>query len=81
MNRFPPNGAKAKFGDEPAPSNALPVLSRNGCQRRRLTEEGCKITRLDEFGRKELDGKVLITRKDSQHRISGSEVKLSSDLP
>lgn len=47
----------------------------------RRTQEGYKIANLDQFERKLLDGKVLITRKDSRQRIKGSEVKLSSDLP
>ncbi len=42
-------------------------------------EQGYKITNLDEFERKRVDGKVVITRKGSDKRISGSEVKLSSD--
>ena len=45
----------------------------------RRIEQGYKITNLDEFERKRVDGKVLITRKGSDERISGSEVKLSSD--
>ena len=47
----------------------------------RRTEEGYRITNLDQFERKKVDGKVLITRKGSNERISGNEVKLSSDLP
>jgi hypothetical protein len=39
-----------------------------------------KITNLDLFERKKVDGKVLITRKGSNERISGTEVKLSTDL-
>jgi hypothetical protein len=45
----------------------------------RRTEEGFKITNLDQFERKKLDGKTLITRKGSNERISGADVKLSSD--
>lgn len=45
----------------------------------RRTEEGYTITNLDQFERKKVDGKTLITRKGSNARISGSEVKLSSD--
>ena len=37
--------------------------------------------KLDQFERKKVAGKVLITRKGSNARISGNEVKLSSDLP
>ena len=40
---------------------------------------GVKITNLDQFERKKMDGKVLITRKDSNERISGMLVKLSTD--
>ena len=47
----------------------------------RRTEEGYRITNLDQFERKKVDGKTLITRKGANTRISGSEVKLSSDLP
>lgn len=39
-----------------------------------------RITNLDEFERKKVDGKVLITRKASNERISGLLVKLSTDL-
>ncbi len=45
----------------------------------RRTEEGFKITNLDQFERKKVDGKTLITRKGSNERISGMLVKLSSD--
>lgn len=47
----------------------------------RRTEEGYRITNLDQFERKKVDGKVLITRKGSNERISGLQVKLSSELP
>ena len=47
----------------------------------RRTEEGYKITNLDQFERKKVDGKTLITRKSSNERISGMAVKLSSDAP
>ncbi len=40
---------------------------------------GVKVTNLDQFERKKVDGKILITRKGSNQRISGNEVKLSSD--
>jgi hypothetical protein len=40
---------------------------------------GVKVTNLDQFERKKVDGKTLITRKGSNQRISGNEVKLSSD--
>lgn len=43
-------------------------------------ESGVKITNLEQFERKKVDGKVLITRKGSNERISGMLVKLSSDL-
>ncbi len=45
----------------------------------RRTEEGFKINNLDQFERKKVDGKTLITRKGSYQRISGMAVKLSSD--
>jgi hypothetical protein len=45
----------------------------------RRTEDGYRITNLDQFERKKVDGKTLITRKASNERISGMEVKLSSD--
>lgn len=43
-------------------------------------DAGVKITNLDQFERKKVDGKVLITRKESNERISGTLVKLSTDL-
>ena len=45
----------------------------------RRTEEGYRIANLDQFERKKVDGKTLITRRDSNERISGMRVKLSSD--
>ncbi len=45
----------------------------------RRIEDGYRITNLDQFERKKVDGKTLITRKGSNQRISGNEVKLSSD--
>ena len=45
----------------------------------RRTEEGYRITNLDQFERKKVDGKTLITRKGGNKRISGMEVKLSTD--
>ncbi len=45
----------------------------------RRTEDGYTITNLDQFERKKVDGKVLITRKGSNERIRGMLVKLSSD--
>jgi hypothetical protein len=45
----------------------------------RRTEEGDRITNLDQFERKKVDGKTLITRKGSDERINGMSVKLSSD--
>lgn len=53
-----------------------------GCQEAvQRTEEGYRITNLDAFERKKVDGKTVITRKGSDERISGMSVKLSSDLP
>jgi hypothetical protein len=45
----------------------------------RRTEEGYRITNLDQFERKKVDGKTLITRKGFDERINGMSVKLSSD--
>ena len=42
-------------------------------------DAGVKITNLDQFERKKVDGKVLITRQGSNERISGTLVKLSTD--
>ena len=42
-------------------------------------DAGVKITNLDQFERKKVDGKVLITRKGSDERSSGMLVKLSTD--
>ena len=47
----------------------------------RRTEEGYRITNLDLFERKQVDGRTLVTRKGMTTRISGKEVTLSSDLP
>ena len=43
-------------------------------------DAGVKITNLDQRERKQVDGKTLITRKGSNERISGNEVKLSTDF-
>lgn len=45
----------------------------------RRTEEGFKITNLDQFERKKVEGKTLITRKGRLERICGMEIQLSSD--
>jgi hypothetical protein len=51
-----------------------------GCQEAvRRTEEGFTITNLAELERKRVEGKIMITRKGSNTRISGMEVRLSSD--
>ena len=42
-------------------------------------DAGVRITNLDQFERKKVAGKVLITRKDTDERISGMLVKLSTD--
>lgn len=42
-------------------------------------DAGVKVVNLDQFERKKVDGKVLITRKGSNERISGMLVKLSTD--
>ena len=45
----------------------------------RRTEDSYTITNLDQLERKKVDGKVLITRKGANERISGKDVRLSSD--
>jgi len=45
----------------------------------RRTEEGYTVVNLAQFERKKVNGKTLITRQGSDLRISGLEVKLSSD--
>ena len=45
----------------------------------RRTEDGYRITNLDQFERKKVSGQTLITRQGSDQRISGMEVRLSSD--
>jgi hypothetical protein len=45
----------------------------------RRTEQGYRITNLDQFERKKVDGQTVITRKNSDQRISGRDVQLSSD--
>jgi hypothetical protein len=45
----------------------------------RRTEEGYRITNLEELERKRVGGQMLITRKGSDERISGMVVRLSSD--
>jgi hypothetical protein len=42
-------------------------------------EAGVRITNFDQFERKKVDGKTLITRKGSNQRISGMDVKLTTD--
>ena len=42
-------------------------------------DAGIKITNLDEFERKKVGGATLITRKGSDQRISGMDLKLSTD--
>lgn len=42
-------------------------------------EAGVKITNLDQFERKQVEGKTLITRIGTNERISGMLVKLSTD--
>ena len=44
-------------------------------------DAGVEITNRDQFERKKMHGKVLTTRQGSSARISGNEVKLSSDRP
>lgn len=46
----------------------------------RRTEEGFRITNLDQLERKKVADKILITLKGSNERISGMLVKLSGDL-
>jgi hypothetical protein len=45
----------------------------------RRTEEGLVIVNLNQFERKRVNGQMLITRKGSDARISGLDVRLSSD--
>ena len=45
----------------------------------RRTEEGFRITNLDQFERKKVAGKILITLKGSDELIGGMLVKLSGD--
>lgn len=45
----------------------------------RRTEEGYRITNVGEFERRKVARRTLIARKASDERISGMEVKLSSD--
>jgi hypothetical protein len=45
----------------------------------RRTEDGYRIVNLDQFERKRVDGRMLITHKGGSERISGMEVRLSSD--
>ncbi len=45
----------------------------------RRTEDGYRITNLDQLERKKVNGQTLITRKGSNTRISGRDVTLSSD--
>jgi hypothetical protein len=42
-------------------------------------DAGITITNLNDLERKKIDGKVVITRKSSNQRISGADVKLSTD--
>ena len=45
----------------------------------RLWDAGAHVVNTNEFERKQVDGKTLITRKNSNERISGMLVKLSTD--
>jgi hypothetical protein len=59
---------------------AAEAAHETGCQEAvRRTEEGYTVTNLDRFERKKVGGKTVITRKGSDARISGMDVKLSSD--
>ena len=52
-----------------------------GCQEAvARVDAGVKVTNLDQFERKQVDGKTLITHRGSNERISGMQVKLSTDL-
>ena len=42
-------------------------------------DAGVKVLNLDQFERKKVNGKVLITRKGSNDRISGMMFKISTD--
>jgi hypothetical protein len=51
-----------------------------GCQEAVLRfDAGVKIANLDQLERKQVNGQTLITRKGSNDRISGLEVRLSTD--
>ena len=57
------------------------VAHEMGCQEAVARfDAGVKVINLDQFERKKVNGKVLITRKGSEERISGMLVKLSTDL-
>ena len=43
-------------------------------------DAGVRIANLDQLERKQVDGKTLVTRKGSNERIRGMDVKLSTDL-
>ena len=45
----------------------------------RLWDAGARVVNTNEFERRKVDGKVLITRKGSNEPISGMLVKLSTD--
>jgi hypothetical protein len=51
-----------------------------GClEAARRSEESCRLINLDPFERKQVDGKTLVPRPDSNGRLGGMETKLSSD--
>ena len=51
-----------------------------GCQEAVIRlDGGVTVTNLDQFERKQVSGKTLITRKGGEQRISGQDVKLSTD--
>ena len=61
--------------------HAAEIAHEMGCLEAVLWHDaGVKITNLDQFERKQVDGKTVITRKGSNERISGMQVKLSTDL-
>lgn len=61
-------------------ARAAETAHEKGCEEAVLRfDQGVKITNLDQLERKKVNGQTLITRKGSNDRISGSEVKLSTD--
>ena len=61
-------------------ARAAETAHEKGCEEAVLRfDQGVKIMNLEQLERKKVNGQTLITRKGSNDRISGSEVKLSTD--